>query len=181
MAARWRHWTWIVNQNPSNVYIHHFHSTINSLLTPHRIQLQRNAKKILKHPKSKNLKSFNTIIFDSLETERRIILIKLVRLHSPTIIANQNLHITVSSSPWEKGGFVAAHKSWKTMEGGKKGRSGERESIERERQLAAFSRDDAPNRRFGSLRRRRGRPASCISVLHYTYRGTTRIHTHHRV
>lgn len=46
------------------------------------------------------------------------------------IIANQNLHITVSSSPWEKGGFVAAYKSWKTMEGGKKGareRKGERE------------------------------------------------------
>lgn len=69
--------------------------------------------------------------------------------------------------------------------GRKKGRSREerreRESIERERQLAAFSRDDAPNRRFGSLRRRRGRPASCISVLHYTYRGGTRIHTHDRV
>lgn len=68
------------------------------------------------------------------------------------------------------------------MEGGKKGaRERKGESIERERQLAAFSRDDAPNRRFGSLRRRRGRPASCISVLHYTYRGGTRIHTHHRV
>lgn len=62
-----------------------------------------------------------------------------------------------------------------------RGKERERESIERERQLAAFSRDDAPNRRFGSLRRRRGRPASCISVLHYTYRGGTRIHTHDRV
>lgn len=60
-------------------------------------------------------------------------------------------------------------------------RGKERESIERERQLAAFSRDDAPNRRFGSLRRRRGRSASCISVLHYMYRGGTRIHTHSRV
>lgn len=51
------------------------------------------------------------------------------------IIANQNLHITVSSSPWEKGGFVAAYKSWKTMEGGKKGareRKGERERVLRE-------------------------------------------------
>lgn len=59
----------------------------------------------------------------------------------------------------EKGGSMAAYKSGKTMKGGKRARARKREGfkgecIERERQLAAFSRDDSPNRWLGSLRRR---------------------------
>lgn len=91
------------------------------------------------------------------------------------IIANQNLHITVSSSPWEKGGFVAAYKSWKTMEGGKKGareRKGEREREYWERTSAgrvlAWRRSE-PSVRLPSSSSRKARFVYLCPSLHVSW------------